>query len=366
MFAFSVSKEPQAVESLIDAAKNDKSPHLLPAGPHPLTLNSAERYPENVRLLFFMTLATNLYAACPLPQPAPAGTNPQVHIEQGRFQLALTELTGSDAHTAYLKSKAEAGLGDLEASLHSAEQALEQEPARAEYHVQVAAACGRLAAKASLMKQLGLARRAKKELDAALQLNPADIDGLYGNMLFYYAAPSFVGGDKAKAEAAAEAITRLNPARGHLAHAQLAKDRKDATAEEFFYRQSVEVDPKFYEARATFAAYLLESDRAAAEQHACEAVHLDPNRALAWVTLAEAAVADQCWDEMFQVLAAAKAAVPESYEPEYAAGVALVRLGMHYRWAVQFLEHYEGPNAATAKAKLAEAHGRIEAALASY
>ncbi len=300
-----------------------------------------------------------------MPLATPPGSDPQLHIEQGRFKLALEELTGSTAHDAYLRSKAEAGLGDLEASLHSAEQALEMEPHRSEYHVQVAAACGRLAERASLMRQLGLARRAKRELDAALQLNPADIDGLYGNMLFYYAAPSFVGGDKAKADAAAESITRVNPARGYLAHAQLARDKRDAAAEELYYRKSLEADPTFYEARATYASFLLDKDRSAAEQHACQAVNIDPNRAAAWVTLAEAAVADQCWDEMFAVLASAKAAVPESREPEYAAGVALVRLGMHYRWAVQFLEHYEGPNAIMAKAKLTEARGRIEAALAS-
>jgi len=305
------------------------------------------------------------WGGCVLPPVAPASTDPQIVIEQGRYRMALSELTAPDAHTAYLKSKAEAGLGDLEASLHSAEHALELEPARAEYHVQVAAACGRLAEKAGLLRQLGLARRAKKELDAALQINPADIDALYGNMLFFYAAPSFVGGDKAKAEAAAEAITKLNPGRGYLAHAQLAKDRKDVTAEEIYYRKSVEADPKFYEARATLAAFLLASDRAAAEEQACEAVHLDSHRAPAWITLAEVAIADQCWDELFERLNASKAALPESQEPEYGAGLALIRLGMHYRWAAQFLENYEGPNAAIAKTKLAEARGRIEAALAS-
>lgn len=318
-----------------------------------------------VMMSLSLLIAFPLWAGCPMPASAPPGTDPQLHIEQGRFKLALDELTGLSARACYLRSKAEVGLGDLEAGLHSAEQALEMEPDRAAYHVQVAAACGRLAEKASLIRQLGLARRAKKELDVALQLNPADIDGLYGNMLFYYAAPSFVGGDKAKAEAAAESITKVNPARGHLAHAQLARDRKDSAAEELFYRKSLEADPAFYEARATYASFLLDKDRAAAQQHACEAVHIDPNRAAAWVTLAEAAVADQCWDEMFAILASAKAAVPESREPEYAAGVALVRLGMHYRWAVQFLEQYEGPNAAMAKAKLTEARGRIEAALAS-
>ena len=295
---------------------------------------------------------------CILPALTPAATAPEILIEQGRYSLALKVLTGPDAHTAYLKSKAEAGLGDLESSLHSAEHALELEPGRAAYHVQVAAACGRLAEKASLFRQLGLARRAKKELDTALQMESSNIDALYGDMLFYYAAPSFIGGDKAKAEARAETMTKLNAARGYLAHAQLARDRRDLAAEEADYRKALEANPEFYEARATLAAFLLERDRAAAETQACDAVQSDPHRVAAWTTLVEAAVADQCWDEMFATVAGAKAAVPESQEPEYAAGVALVRLGMHYAWAIKFLEHYDGPNNATAKAKLAEARGK--------
>ncbi len=315
-----------------------------------------------MRLLASLLLTLPLWGgACALPPIAPAPMDPEVLIEQGRYSLALKALTGPDAHTAYLRSKAEAGLGDLEASLHSAEHALELDPKQAAYHVQVAAACGRLAAKASMFRQLGLARRAKKELDTTLEMDPENIDALYGDMLFYYAAPSFVGGDKAKAEAAAEAITKLHPARGYLAHAQLAKDRKDEAAEEAYYRKSLEADPQFYEARATLAAFLLDRKRGAAEAEACSAVQQDPYRAAAWITLIEAAIANQCWDEMFARLAEAKAAIPETQEPEYAAGVALVRIGMHYRWAVQFLEHYEGPNNTEAKAKLAEARQKESA-----
>lgn len=306
-------------------------------------------------LLFALPI---LGATCTLPVLTPAEASPELLIEQARYQLALNTLTGPDAHTAYLKSKAEAGLGDLEASLHSAEHALELEPTRAAYHVQVAAACGRLAEKASIFRQLGLARRAKKELETSLQMEPDNIDAIYGNMLYYYAAPSLVGGDKAKAEAAAESIVKLNAARGFLARAEMAKDKKDYTAEESFYRKSVEANPKFYEARAALAAFLVERNHEAAENEACEAVHLDPYRAPAWTTLAETAVWTQCWDEMFSRVAEANAALPESQEPNFAAGVALVRVGMHYSWAIKFLEHYTGPNRVVAAAKLEEARAK--------
>ena len=60
------------------------------------------------------------------------------------------------------------GMGNLEVAVKLAEQAVSLEPGNAAYHVQLAAACGRLAEKASLFKQLSYARRAKKELDLCL------------------------------------------------------------------------------------------------------------------------------------------------------------------------------------------------------
>jgi len=301
-----------------------------------------------VRWIAFCFAGSTLWGACVLPESTTADKGPAVHIEEGRYRLAITELTGDDAHSFYLRSKALAGLGELEEALREAEKALELEPQRSEYHVQVAAACGRLAQKASMFKQLGLAKRAKKELDTGLELNPENVDALYGLMMFYHAAPSFVGGDKAKAQAAAEAMTRIASARGYLAQAQLARERKDEAAEESFYRKSVTANPNFYEAKVMLADFLVSRDREEAEREACEAVNLDPEREQAWSILVKAAVEDQCWDEMFAFVAAAKAALPESREAEHTAGTELVRLGMHPRWAEQFLS------------------GRTEAAVASH
>ena len=87
-------------------------------------------------VLFFI-VSTLWGSGCALPPLPPSATEPEILIEQGRYSLALKALTGPEAYTAYLRSKAEAGIGELEASLHSAEHALEQEPKKAIYHVQV-------------------------------------------------------------------------------------------------------------------------------------------------------------------------------------------------------------------------------------
>jgi tetratricopeptide (TPR) repeat protein len=304
-------------------------------------------------------------ADCKLPEtPAASTAVVESLLEAGHFQRAkaLIAAQPTDARSLWQLSRAEAGLGHLDAALKLAEEAVALDDAKSEYHVQLAASNGRLAERASMFKQLGYAKKAKKELDTALELNPQNVDALYGLMMFYHAAPSFVGGSKPKAQDAVDQMTRLNPARGYLAQARLAKERKDPAAEEAFYKKSMEADPGFVEAKTTLAQFYLDRDDVtAAGPPACEALQLDPSRAEAWRLLAEIEARNQCWNELFTLLDRAKIFVPDDAPYLYSAGEALVRKGMHDTWAEQFLRAYlAGPMeddqyVARAHAYLAEA-----------
>jgi tetratricopeptide (TPR) repeat protein len=204
----------------------------------------------------------------------------------------------------------------------------------------VAAACGRLAQSSGLLKQLGYARRAKKELDAALELDPNSENALYGLSLFYYAAPSLLGGDKQKAQAAADLLTKLNPSRGYLTQAKLASDRKDATAEEDFYKKALAADPKCYEAKVKLANFYVTRDLSVAWQLATEALAADPGQADAWKVMAQIHIATQCWDELRATLNQARTAVPDDLAPYYYSAAALEQSGHFLGWAADFLNVY--------------------------
>jgi tetratricopeptide (TPR) repeat protein len=267
----------------------------------------------------------------------------------------LVEADPSDALSTYYLSKAEGALGNLDLSLKLAEKAVASDDQNARYHVQLAAACGRLAQTSGLLKQLGYARRAKKELDTSLQLDPANLDALYGLTLFYYAAPSFMGGDKQKALDAADAMTKINPARGYLAQARLANERKDAAAEEDFYKKSLEADPLFYEAKATLANFYLTRDVPTAMRLAMEARDQDPGRAEAWKVLVQANIANQCWDEVRTILTNAREAVPDDLAFYYSAALALEERARFLSWASEFLDVYKSAPPEGNEATLSEA-----------
>ncbi len=64
-----------------------------------------------------------------------------------------------DANAAWLLSRAEAALGNLDDAMTLAQAALAEDNSNAAYHVQIAAVAGRMAQKANLFQQLGYAKR---------------------------------------------------------------------------------------------------------------------------------------------------------------------------------------------------------------
>jgi hypothetical protein len=187
---------------------------------------------------------------CDLPQPPadPPALSALELIEGGhdlRVKAALTPVSEADpsnAMAAWLLSKALSGLGELDRALVLAERAVALDGEDAAYHVQLGAVLGLLAEKASIFKQLGLARRTRKELEAGVALDPRNLDGLYALMLYYFSAPSFLGGDKGKATDLAARIGAIDATHGLLARASLAHEQRDAAAELDFSLRAVALD----------------------------------------------------------------------------------------------------------------------------
>jgi tetratricopeptide (TPR) repeat protein len=268
------------------------------------------------RLFTAFALALPLAAQCYLPEVAADAVShltPAAMVDAGHYREAeavLKPLVAKDPHdarSAWLLSRAEAALGNLDDALALAQAALAEDKSNASYHVQVAAVAGRLAQKANLLKQMGYAKTIKQELDAAVAIDAANTDAQWGLMMFYYAAPSLIGGDKAKAQKIGEQIA---PKLMSLYYqGRLAYEMKDFDKAETFYKQAASEDPTFYDASAALAKLYIEDkpDQAKAKIWACQTVHTDPTRADAWALLAEADTMCGCWPEALEAVRRAEA-----------------------------------------------------------
>lgn len=268
-----------------------------------------------------------------------------------------------DAQSAWMLSRAEAALGNLDDAMALAEAALAEDKSNANYHVQIAAVAGRLAQKASLLKQLGYAKRVKQELDAAAALDASNTDAQWGLMMFYYAAPSLIGGDKAKAQKIGEQIAPKTM--GFYYQGRLATEMKDFDKAEGLYRQAAMEDPTFFDASAALAKLYIEDkpDQTRARMWACQTVHTDPTRADAWALLAQAYTMCGCWTEALDVAHRAEAIDGVNQAPLYSIARGAVLRGEQLELAAEFLRKYLAAPAGGVQATEAEAHLQLGLAL---
>lgn len=322
------------------------------------------------RLLTALACALPLTAQCYLPEigaDAVSRLTPAAMIDAGHYREAEAVLKALpvplDPKSAWLLSRAEAALGNLEEALTLAESALAADKSNPDYHVQVAAVSGRLAQKANLLKQMGYARTIKQELDAALALNPANTDAQWGLMMFYYAAPALIGGDKNKAQRIGEQITPKFLSlyyQGRLAH-----EMKDFDKAESFYKQSASEDPTYYESAAALAKLYIEDkpDPNKARLWACQTVHTDPTRADAWALLAEADTMTSLWSEALEAVRRAEAIDGVNLAPLYGIARGAILRGEQLEMAAANLRKYLAQPPGGNQPSEAEAHMQLGLAL---
>src|SRR5271157_1053881 len=168
-----------------------------------------------------------------------AADTPATLMENGHFKQAralveqMYHSNPKDPETLWAMSRLREAWKDLPAALDFAEKALAANPKEPRYHLQVAGVVGSIAEHASLLRQISMGRRFKKEIDAALALDPRNVEALDNLIGYYFMAPAIIGGDKAKARAIAEQIMRIDPVAGYKAQIEVAEfDRQKAPYEE--------------------------------------------------------------------------------------------------------------------------------------
>jgi tetratricopeptide (TPR) repeat protein len=253
-----------------------------------------------------------------------AQPTPQVLIDQGHFKRAIVLIeakyaaTPNDAESLCLMSWLKQSRGDLAAAQQLAEKAVAVAPNDAKCHFRLAEALGEEAKDASKLRQIGLGRRFKKEIDTTLALDPKHLGALNYLMQFYLQAPGILGGDTKKAKAVPAQIMPVDPVKAYFAEVALARHEKQEDRVEELYRKAVEARPSSYEARTAYSNYLINAKTpkvAEAELNAREALKLDPGRPSAHTILAAAFAIQQKWPEVDTALAQAEKDVPDNLVP---------------------------------------------------
>lgn len=251
------------------------------------------------------------------------------------------KMNPDDARAAYGLSKVEENFGHLDVALPLAEKAVGLDKASADFHAQLAEVYAKMADESNMMRGLIYVRRMRRELDAALAIDPHNLDALLVDMMFSWKAPSLAGGDKRKAVEIAERLKSFNPAWGNLAEARLFQDQDSGRSQRALERAG-EVRPALYRAKVLLAEfYVTKLNRLEdAERIAKEAEQMAPDRAGAYTVLARVYAMRRHFHELAETLAEAEKRDPEDLSPYYFAAKTLAMHGSDPVLIEQFARKY--------------------------
>jgi tetratricopeptide (TPR) repeat protein len=116
---------------------------------------------------------------------------------------------------------------DVDRAVDLLERSVELDPKNARAHLYLGSAYGEKAQRGSIFTAMRVAGKVKDEFARAVELDPSWVDARMGLLQFYLLAPGIAGGSVDKAREQAEAIGRLDAARGFLAQATIAQHESE-------------------------------------------------------------------------------------------------------------------------------------------
>lgn len=314
-------------------------------------------------------------ALCVLAFPLRAGSPGADLAEHGHWKRlkAMVEprvaANPGDAEAQWLLSRVRLAYRDFDGALAPAEKSVALDGKNAEYRWQLAQVVGELASSASVFKQMGLAKRFKREAETVLAMDARHTGAMTGLMEFYYRAPGIVGGDKKKAAQMPDEIMAINKVDGYLAKIRFMS-RSDPPAPigqiEQAYVEAVQADQSRYEPHVNLASiYALGTTPRweLAEKEALTARKIDPDRVAPYSILAAVYATGERWNELDTLLAEAEKKIPDNLTPYLRASISLVTTGKDLARAERYARKYLSQEPEPTATSTAVAHWRLAAVL---
>jgi tetratricopeptide (TPR) repeat protein len=267
---------------------------------------------------------------------APADDSAPALLAAGRADDAITSLhskintSPNDAESHNLLCRAYFSTGDWDRGIPACEKAVALDPNNSRYHMWLGRIYGEKADAVNFMSAASLAGKVRTEFEAAVRLDPNNVDARSDLGEFYLEAPGIVGGGRDKAEAQIQQLASLDPAKADYLKGRLAEKKKDSATAEREYRAAI------------------------------EASH---GSALTWFNLALFFRHQQRWNEMDDAIQHAVSAQVDRPEIIMESGEILLRSGRNFPAAVQYLRRYLALNSKVEEAPAFKAHYLLGTAL---
>jgi tetratricopeptide (TPR) repeat protein len=143
---------------------------------------------------------------------------------------AYAKANPNNVEAQVLLTRARLQAGKSEAAVSSAEKAAGLAPNNAQAQFWLGNAYGSRIGEVGMLSKMGMAPKLRDAFESAVKLDPNNLEAREALIQFYLQAPAAVGGGKDKAQLQAKEIAKRDPARGHLARAQIQQSEGDNAA----------------------------------------------------------------------------------------------------------------------------------------
>jgi Tfp pilus assembly protein PilF len=173
----------------------------------------------------------------------------------------------------------------LDNASHECEQAVRLSSDNSNYHLWLGRIYGEKAGHAGYFEAYGLSKKIRNEFEAAVKLDPRNVDALVDLAQFYTEAPSIVGGGTDKAVAIADKLAAgLDTSRGHEMRARIAAQQKNFERAEAEFKAAIAATKSPALAWTALASFYRKQQRVDDMMHAIrEAASTDHERGVALV-----------------------------------------------------------------------------------
>lgn len=280
----------------------------------------------------FLILVLALFAAA----KGVADDSAPALLAAGRADDAINNLHSKiiasphDAEAYNLLCRAYFSMGDWDRGIADCEKAVALDPNNSRYHMWLGRIYGEKADGSNFFSAASLAGKVRTEFEAAVRLDPNNVDARSDLGEFYLEAPGIVGGGRDKAEAQAQALEALDAAKADYLKGRIAEKKKDLAGAEKEYRNAI------------------------------AATH---GSALTWFNLALFFRHQERWTDMEDAIQHAVSAQMDRPEIIMESGEVLLRSGRNFPAAVEYLRRYLALSSKVEEAPAFKAHYLLGTAL---
>jgi tetratricopeptide (TPR) repeat protein len=218
------------------------------------------------RVLRFAGCAIFLYGSALFAADVPEEA--RTSFKSGDYSRAIEVLNRAaaaapnDAEVQHLLARSYFESDKFDRAISAAEKSIALEPKNSAYHELLGRAYGEKADRSGWFSALSLAKKARKEFDAAVQLDGHNFSAMQAMIEFDCSAPGIAGGGEDKARPEIQKLSELDAAEGRYAAGNCRRQKKDYEAADAEFQKALALRPNSVDLIYDIGDYYMKRDQA--------------------------------------------------------------------------------------------------------